>query len=410
MAENAHPWGRVTDDGTVEVLLGDTWLPVGSYPDATPDEALALFVRKGEELESQVGLAEQRLKAGAPARDVLKALPGLRAALETPKVVADVAGLRKRLEALESLIEEAASQQAAEREKAVEAAVAEREKLVAQIEGLAAGDLEKIRWKEATAQVDELFSAWKAQQQSGPKLPKATADTLWKRFRNARHTLDRARRAHFQARDKIAKEAKGVKRELIDKAQALADKGAAGIPAYRELLEAWKRAPRGTRQVEDQLWAQFKAAGDVLYQAKTAEQESADAANADNGERKLALVEEFSDIVQLSDHRQALERLRLFHERFRLIGPVPRAMVKVIDQKVIAFDKHVKKLEAEHWEKTNPEKQARNNSFLEQLTDQIAKLEEHKAAAEAAGDPARASELADDIATKRAWRDVLTGE
>jgi len=71
-------------------------------------------------------------------------------------------------------------------------------------------------------------------------LPKSTADELWKRFKAARNTLDRAKRQHFQDRDKAAKASKAVKRELIEKAQALAPKGAEGIPAYRALLEEWK--------------------------------------------------------------------------------------------------------------------------------------------------------------------------
>ena len=408
MSESANPWGRVTDEGVVEVRVGDQWHAVGSYPDGTPEEALAMFVRKYTDLESQVSLAEQRHKAGAAAKDIQKSVQKLRTALETPGSVGDLNALIARVDTLAAGLEELAEKQQQQRQAALEDAISTREKIVADIEALAAGDLASVRWKETTAKVDELFAAWKAHQQDGPKIPKATGDALWKRFRNARHTLDRARRSHFQARDKAVKEAKGVKRELIEKAQGLADKGAAGIPAYRELLEQWKKAPRGTRAVEDQLWAQFKAAGDVLFQAKSAEETAKDEANKENGEKKTQLVEEFSDILTLTNHREAVERLRLFHERFRQIGPVPRAMLKALDQKVAAFDKHVKKLEAEHWDKTDPEKQARNNSFLTQIDEQIKDLEGRKATAEANGDRAEAEAIGDELATKIAWRKVLT--
>lgn len=408
MSESANPWGRVTDEGVVEVRVGDQWHAVGSYPDGTPEEALAMFVRKYTDLESQVSLAEQRHKAGAAAKDIQKSVQKLRTALETPGSVGDLNALIARVDTLAAGLEELAEKQQQQRQAALEDAISTREKIVADIEALAAGDLASVRWKETTAKVDELFAAWKAHQQDGPKIPKATGDALWKRFRNARHTLDRARRSHFQARDKAVKEAKGVKRELIEKAQGLADKGAAGIPAYRELLEQWKKAPRGTRAVEDQLWAQFKAAGDVLFQAKSAEETAKDEANKENGEKKTQLVEEFSDILTLTNHREAVERLRLFHERFRQIGPVPRAMLKPLDQKVAAFDKHVKKLEAEHWDKTDPEKQARNNSFLTQIDEQIKDLEGRKATAEANGDRAEAEAIGDELATKIAWRKVLT--
>ena len=408
MVESTTPWGRVNDDGIVEVTVDGTWHAVGSYPDGTPDEALAIFVRKFDDIEAQVSLAEQRLKAGAPAKDVGRGLKKVSLELETPAAVGDYVSLRSRVEALSAEVAQLGESQAKEREEAVAQAVVEREGIVSEIEALAAREPSSIRWKETTAQVDALFEKWKGHQQNGPRLPKATADALWKRFKSARNTLDRARRQHFQERDKLAKASKSVKKELIEKAQALAPKGADGIAAYRALLEEWKRAPRAARAVEDQLWAQFKTAGDVLYQAKSHQAEAEDEANRENGEAKQKLVEEFSDLLGMTEHRQAVERLRLFHDRFRQIGPVPRGMVKKIDAEVKKFDQHVKKLEAEHWEKTNPEKQARSQSFLEQIDQQIAELHNERSAAEAAGDSKTVTRLDEEISTKEAWKKVLT--
>jgi len=408
MVNTDNPWGRVTEDGTVEVTIEGTWHAVGSYPDGSPEEALALFVRKFDDLEAQVKLAEQRAKAGAPAKDLSRALNKLVDDLTSAAAVGDYVSLRARVDTLTATISQLTEAQAKEREEAVAAAMMEREAIVAEIEALASKDLGTIRWKETSAQVDALFERWKTHQQNGPRLPKSAADELWKRFKAARNTLDRAKRQHFQDRDKAAKASKAVKRELIEKAEALAPKGADGIPAYRALLEEWKKSPRAARSIEDQLWAHFKAAGDVLYQAKTQQAEAEDEANRENGEAKQKLVSEFSDILSMSDHREAVERLRLFHDRFRQIGPVPRSMLKSIDAEVKKFDQHVKKLEAEHWEKTDPEKQARSQSFLDQIEDQIADLEAAQKAAEAAGDAAKASALGEEIATKVAWKKVLT--
>jgi hypothetical protein len=408
MVNSNNPWGRVNDDGTVEVTIEGTWYAVGSYPDGSAEEALAIFVRKFDDIEAQVNLSEQRIKAGAPAKDLARALKKAADELATASAVGDYLSLRARVESLLATVSELTETQAKEREEAVAAAIVEREAIVAEIEALASKDPSAIRWKDAAGQVDALFERWKSHQQNGPRLPKATADALWKRFKAARNTLDRAKRQHFQERDKAAKAAKSVKRELIEKAQGLSAKGADGIPAYRGLLEEWKKAPRATRSIEDQLWAQFKAAGDVLYQAKTQQAEADDEANQENGEAKKSLVAEFADILSISDHRAAVERLRLFHDRFRQIGPVPRGMVKSIDAEVKKFDQHVKKLEAEHWEKTNPEKQARSQSFLDQIEDQIAELQAAKQAAEAAGDSALAGSLGEEISTKETWKKVLT--
>ena len=408
MAENGTPWGRVADNGTVEVRLGDQWHSVGAYPDVSADEALAHYERKFADLAAQVDLVEQRHKVNAPAKDLKRSLTKLQTELETPTAVGDYETLRTRVTTLLTTVDELAQTQSVEREKAVEDAIAHREGIVHKIEALASTDPEKIRWKDAGKTVDELFEQWKTHQKDGPRLPKATGDELWKRFRAARNTLDRGRRAHFQARDKATKEAKSVKKDLIAKAEALSEKGAAGIPAYRDLLEQWKKAPRASRAVDDQLWAQFKAAGDALYQAKSAQVEAEDEANKENGEKKKALVDEFSDILQLSEHRPAVERLRLFHEKFRQIGPVPRAQIKPLDAQVKKFDQHVKKLEQEHWDKSDPEKQARSESFLSQIDEQIASLEDQRAHAEKNGDSKTAEALGQEIDTKVAWKRVLT--
>ena len=407
MVESTQSWGRVNDDGIVEVTVEGTWYAVGSYPDGTAEEALAIFMRKFADIEAQVTLAEQRLKAGAPAKDVARGLKKVGGELDTPAAVGDYVGLRSRVERLTTEVSDLGEAQAKEREEAVAQAVVDREAIVAEIEALASRDVNSIRWKETTAAVDALFEKWKSHQQNGPRLSKAQADALWKRFKAARNTLDRARRQHFQERDKLAKASKSVKKDLIEKAQALAPKGAEGIAAYRALLEEWKKAPRAARSVEDQLWAQFKAAGDALYQAKSQQAEAEDEANRENGEAKQKLVEEFSDLLTMSNHRDAVERLRLFHDRFRQIGPVPRAMIKKIDSEVKKFDQHVKKLEAEHWEKTNPEKQARSQSFLDQIDQQISELRSERAAAEAAGDSQAVSRLDEEISTKEAWKKVL---
>jgi hypothetical protein len=407
MSELATEWGRVDSSGTVFVKLDGDWVTVGSFPDGTPDEALALYEKKHADLDAQVLLAEQRLKAGANAKDIQRSVDKLLSELATPATVGDIVSLRARVTAVADALGPLLEAQKAEREKAQADAIAHREDLVAQMEKLAAVDPAQIRWKDTTAKMAELFSAWQEHQQSGPRLPKATGDELWKRFRAARNTLDKGRRQHFQERDKSNKEAKSVKRELIDKAEALASKGADGISAYRELLEQWKKAPRASRSVDEALWTKFKAAGDVLYQAKSATDQAADEANKENGVAKRALIDKYSHLLETTDHEVAAQSLRLFHDEFKKIGPVPRAEVKDIDQKVRAFDTHVKALHEKHWRDNDPEKKARSNSFLEQLTEQIASLEARIADAEKAGDKALAADLTAERDAKVSWLQAL---
>lgn len=403
MAISAHDFGRVADDGTVSVREGETWRIVGSFPDGTPDEALAYFVRKFAELESGILLAEQRLKAGAAARDITKQLERIDADLTSPSAVGDIEALRERAVALRSKLPELESQQAEASQAALGEALAQREKIVADMEALAAQDPEKVRWKEATGTIAGLFEAWQGHQQSGPRIPKKTADALWARFRDAKNKLERSRRAYFQELDKRSKDAKTAKKSLIAQAEALGPKGSAGISAYRSLLEQWKVAPRASKSVEDSLWAQFKKAGDDLYQSKAAEEKVDDEKNTGNLEAKKALLAEFSDILSLHDRDVASTRLRLFHSRFASLGPVPKKDVRTVDDQVKKFDTHVRGLEQDFWSKNDPEKKARSDSMSGQLLAAISQLEEKIAAASGA---VRAS-LEEELSTKKAWLAVL---
>ena len=402
MAVSPDSLGRVESDGTVFVKDGVDWRAVGSFPDGTADEALAYFVRKYEELEAGVALAEQRLKASAPIADLKKQISKLQNDVVTPSAVGDLESLRARVQVLVDALPEREAEHKETREKEIAEALVHREKIVVEVEALAAKKPESIRWKETTATVQALFEQWQTHQKNGPKLPKKTADELWGRFKTARGTLEKARRGHFAELDKRSKEAKTTKKALIEQAQGLADKGAA-IPAYRGLLDKWKAAPRGSKSVEDSLWAQFKAAGDVLYAKKAEEVKADDEANQVHYEGKKALIAEFQDILSTDDRTEASSRLRAFHQKFSQLGPVPKKNVKEIDEQVKKFDSHVKNLEQKHWNENDPEKKARSQSMAEQIEDSIRRLEAE--ISEASGD--KKKDLEAELATKQAWLSVL---
>ena len=405
MAADANPHGRVDDDGTVLVHDRDTWRPVGSFPDGTPDEALGYFERKFQELEAKVTLAEQRLAAKAPAKDLAAQIDKLIQDLVEPAVVGDLGALRQRAQTLHEALPGLVDSQKQENEAALEEALATRETIVKAMEDLAAQDVQKIRWKAAGQTMTELFEQWQKHQQTGPRIPKKTADLLWSRFRTAKNSLEKARRAHFQELESKTKESKNVKKALIEQAEALAPQGSGAIQAYQKLLAQWKVAPRAQRSVEDALWAKFKAAGDVLYQHKAEQDAQEDKANAGNLELKQGLIKDFGDILSVTDRDAATTRLRLFHEKFTALGPVPKKDVRAIDQAVKKFDTHVKTLEQEFWSKNDPEKKARSSSMAEQLVDAIADLETKIGHAS----DKEKSELEAELETKKAWLAVVEG-
>ncbi len=402
-ATNETPWGRVDDDRTVYVREGEGERAVGSYPDGTPEEALAYFTRKFADLEGQVSLLEARIARGTADGSAADSVAKLQEQLVEPAAVGDIAALRARVEALVTKTAALSEKQQAEREAARQEAVAKREAIAAEAERLAAQPEASIRWKDTSQAFEQLFTDWQSAQRSGPQIPKAQADALWKRFRSARQSFDTARRAHFAQMDATNKDVKQRKERIIAAAEALAPKGVDGIPAYRGLLDDWKAAGRASRKIDDQLWARFKAAGDVLYQAKAAEAAQTNEEYAANLTQKQEILGEAEPILQVSDHTAARKQLTAIQLRWDEVGRVPREALRDIEGRLRKIEDHVKQLEDEHWRKTNPETKARSEGLRGQLEESIAELTAEVAAAEAAGD-AKAKQAAEEkLATQQSW-------
>lgn len=403
MVDSQAPWGRVDETGTVFVRTADGERAVGQFPDATGEEALAYFERKFVELEGQVTLLEQRVKRGASASSVQSALSTLRASVAEANAVGDLASLAGRLDALHGSVDLLTQAQAAEAKAAVEKAIVDRTAIVEQAEKLAAKDASTVQWKKASSELDELFARWKEAQQTGPRLPKSDRDALWARFRSARTTIETGRRAFFAELDATHKDVRARKQELIERAEALADRGADGISAYRALLDQWKAAGRAGKKADDALWAKFSAAGDVLYAAKAEQDAKDDAEFADNLTLKLALLDEAEPLLAETDRDVARAALLSIQKRWEDIGKVPRDSVRKVEDRLRKVEAAVRKLDEEHWQKNNPERKARSEGLADQLTEAIAKLELELAEATKAGDEARVTEAREALEARKSW-------
>ncbi|MDI6024186.1 DUF349 domain-containing protein [Leucobacter sp. UT-8R-CII-1-4] len=398
---NEQPWGRVDENRTVFVREGDSEREVGQFPDGTPEEALAYYERKFADLEGAVTLLEARVARGTAGNDVAEIVTKLQAQLVEPAAIGDLASLRARVEKLGGKASELTEKQQAEREAAKQKAAEQREAIVVEAERLAAQPEASIRWKETGQAFEQLFTDWQASQRSGPQLPKSVADAMWKRFRSARQSFDTARRAHFAQLDATNKDVKHRKERLITQAEALAPRGIDGIPAYRTLLDEWKGAGRASRKLDDQLWARFKAAGDVLYQAKAAEVAQTNEEYAVNLAAKQALLDEYADqLLAQTDRVAARKRLTELQLKWDEIGRVPREAVRDIEGKIRKIEDHVKGLEEEHWRKTNPETKARSEGLRGQLETSIAELKAEIAHAKDAKSKAEAEQK---LATQESW-------
>jgi len=411
VAAPTEPWGRVDDEGTVSVREADGWRVVGQYPDGTPAEALAYFERKFADLASEVTLLEVRhRRGGASASDLRATALSVRGKLDGAAAVGDLVTLIARIDALTAELAEASETEAAAAKEAVAEAVRERTVIVEEAEALAARDPQTVQWKQSTADMSALFDRWQAHQQNGPRLPKSTAQQLWRRFRDARASFDRHRREFFSALDETHKAARDVKTRLVERAEALAPRGEDGIGAYRDLLDEWKASGRAGRKVDDALWARFKAAGDALYGAR-GEREAADIeASREKIEQKRALLEQAAPIVDEKNLATARQRLTAIQRQWDEIGRVfPRDVERGLDDELRKIEQSVRTREDADWKRNDPEQKARANDMTRQITDAIAKLESELAEAEARGDKRAAAQAAEALEARRGWLRALGG-
>lgn len=403
----ASSWGRVDEALNVFVTDGDAERKVGQYPDGTPEEALAYFSRKYDDLAGQVTLLEQRVLRGTAGPEAAVTARHLSELLSEPNAVGDIEALRTRVAVLREKTDALHQEHLAAKSAAREESLKQRLQIVEQAEALAGQDLSKVQWKHITKKMDELFAQWQSAQKSSPSLSKAQGDELWKRFRHARQNIDTARRNYFSQMDATNKDVRARKTQLITEAQALEPKGADGIAAYRALLEKWKQAGHASRKVEDQLWAQFKAAGDVLYAAKSELDAIVDVEFTANLDQKLALLKDHESLMAETDHAVARERLLTLQKKWDAIGKVPRASMREIEAKLKRIEDHVRSLHDKHWTSSNPETVARSEGLKAQLEKSIADLERSLAEATAEGDSQAISSATQALETQRSWLAAL---
>jgi hypothetical protein len=399
-------FGRVDDSGNIYVVDAGVERLIGSQPELSPEDALALYVRKFEDLSASVRLLEQRVKAKADAKSINKSAEKIITDLKEPLAIGDIQSLRERVSAVQASIATLLTESAEKHAEEVKAALAAREAIVLEAEKIAAQDPQKTNYKQASAKMLELFTTWQALQKSNAKVSKKAADDLWHRFSKARNTFDSNKRSYFSGQDALVKASKNAKSDLVAKAEALVDKGADAAAAYRDLLTAWKALPKTKTKADDSLWARFKAAGDAIYAAKTLKVEADNVAFAANLKVKLELLEE-AEKIDVSNLDSAKAAMKSIQARWEKAGKVPRDSMRSTEDRLKAVEQKIKGIEQENWRKTDPATIDRTNSVRTQLEAAIAKLESELAQVQQSGDASKIAKATEALETKKAWLAVV---
>jgi hypothetical protein len=394
-------WGRVGDDGTVFVKTAEGERAVGQYPAGTPEEALKFYTDRFSALETEVGLLDQRVRSGVLSpEEATESIKTVRATVVEANAVGDLASLVARLDSLGPVIAQQRATRKAEKAQKAAESKAEKEKLVAEAEKIAAG----TDWRHGANRLRDILERWKAL----PRIDRPSDDALWKRFSTARTAYTRHRKAHFAEQDEKREAARVVKQRLVTEAEALADSTDWGLTAgrYRDLMREWKAAGPAPKDVDDELWKRFRGAQDTFFGARDAANAAQDAEFAGNAEVKEALLVEAEALLPVTDVEAAKRAFRDIADRWDAAGKVPRDRMKELEGRIRKVEQAIRSLEDEKWRKSDPEKSARADDMVSKLERAIADIQADLDRARAAGNEKRVRELEDNLASRQSFLDM----
>jgi hypothetical protein len=390
-------WGRVDAEGTIYVRTADGERVVGSWQAGEPEEGLAHFARRFDDILTEVELLFARLLAGGgDPKQALSSAKALRDSLPDATVVGDLAGLAARVDDLVAQAEQAVGAARSARDAQRAAAVARKEELAVEAETLAT---EATQWKQAGDRFTAILDEWRTIR----GIDRKTDELLWKRFSKAREAFNRRRGSHFADLDRQRSSAKNRKEELAVEAEKLADSEDWGPTAarFRDLMTEWKAAGRAHKDADDTLWQRFRGAQDAFFARRSAVFAERDAEFAANAEAKKALLVE-AEKIDLSDPSGARATLRSVQERWEEIGKVPRDDIRPLEARLRAVEEKVRDSADRQWRRTDPEAEARVAQFRER----VAQFEAQAEKARSAGKTKRAEEADAQAAQWREWAET----
>ena len=383
-------WGRVTEDGTVFVKTADGEREVGSWKAGSPQDGLAHFARRYEQLATEVTLLEQRLASGAgDPNQVAASAKRLKTTVPTAAAVGDLAGLERRVDGLLERTAAAVEASKAARAEQRQEAVAKKTALAEEAEGLGGSS----DWKGAGERLRTIGDDWK--RVTG--VDKKTDDELWQRVAGARKRFAERRTAHFAALEQQREVSRARKERIIEQAEALSGSTEWRPTAdrYKQLMAEWKTAGRAPREVEDALWNRFKAAQDVFFQARSASYAEQDVELRGNQAVKEEILAEAEALDPAQGRDKATRRLRELQERWEAAGKVPRDVMRSLEDRMGKVEEKFRAVSDQRFA------QASESPFVVRLREKVGELESKLEKARAAGRPTE--ELEASLATQRQW-------
>ncbi|MDO4910839.1 MAG: DUF349 domain-containing protein [Corynebacterium sp.] len=390
-ATDPSAFGRIDADGTVYRTEDGKETAIGSWHAGTVEEGLKHYASRFQDLYAEVQLLIKRLalhpEAGAATDERLSEIEK---GLDSAPILGDMPALRSLI----TSAHEAAAAGTTRAAELKESYKARKQEIAARVEELAG----RGEWRKTGDKINKLFDEWR----SIPRLEGEIEKELWHRMEAARDEFRKRRGQHFSQLDKQRAAARKIKAELIERAEALSSSTdwAETSRAYRDLMDQWRAAGRAGRAVDDDLWARFRAAQDVFFNARAEKDKAVEAEYEENSAKKRALIEQYKDLIDpAAGLAKAKELLGELHEKWEEIGFVADKDRKEIEDSIRSIEKRVQAAEEREWRRTDPATLARIEQFEN-------KAKELAAAAAAESNPKKKAELEAQAAQWTEWAEA----
>jgi Domain of Unknown Function (DUF349) len=300
---------------------------------AAAEKAIRLQVQRIDQL---IERAHKRAEAeDLTLKEADKAARDLRTAIETPLTLPHhereylVERLKAALAALAPKLHELREMD--EWKRFANAAV--QEELIAQAEALAKKyDLEKPEdMEKAARELHDIQERWK----QAAEAPRAQAQTLWHRYRQAADPIQTKARDFFAARA-VEREANlKMKLDLCERAEALAESTdwIKTAEEMKKLQADWQASGPVPRPETRGVWKRFRDACDKFFTRRNEDLAQRKEVWAANQAKKEALCARAEELAQSREWEKAASELRRLQAEWKTIGPVRRTKSEALWQR-----------------------------------------------------------------------------
>lgn len=176
-------------------------------------------------------------------------------------------------------------------------------------------------WNAKTEEITAMQAKWKTIGYA----PQKMNVKIFERFRAACDKFFQAKTEYYKSVKEGLNNNLQLKKELCEKAEALADSTdwKATADALVELQKQWKAIGAVPKKYSDSLWERFRAACDKFFDAKKEANSTQHNEQADNLEKKRAIVERLAAINPEEVEGDLRALLRSAQEEWNAIGHVP---------------------------------------------------------------------------------------